>query len=198
MAELGLHHHVWLPRGGAARTVVALHGTGGDELDLVPLAERIYPGANILGIRGNVNEHGAARFFKRMGEGVFDEADIRARAEELVAFFAAAKSAYGMPDEVVWMGYSNGANMIAAMLLLNDVVQDGLLLRAQAPFKDGAFGRTAVRATVRIHSGEQDGIVPLAEAVRLRAQLEGRGHSVEHVRLNAGHQLVSADLAALS
>ncbi len=197
--KLGLHKHVWLPHDGAARTVVALHGTGGDEMDLVPLVRGLYPDANILGIKGNVNEGGAARFFRRYAEGLFDEADIRARAADLGVFWDAAVAEYGIaPETAVWLGYSNGANMIGALLLLDDVVSEAVLLRAQNLFAapvDG--GEAKVKAKVRLVSGEYDPIVPVAEAAKLRDALLARGHDVDQLMLPTGHQLGRYDLEAL-
>ncbi len=201
--KLNLHTHVWLPRDGAARTVVALHGTGGDENDLVPLVRELYPDANVLGLRGNVNEGGALRFFRRYAEGLFDEADIRARAADLTAFWPAAVEAYGIDaDTAVWLGYSNGANMIGALLLLDNVVREAVLLRAQNLFADAVGGEAAVKASVKakvtLVSGEYDPIVPVAEAGKLRDALLVRGHEVVQHTLPTGHQLSRYDLEVLA
>lgn len=198
---LALHRHVWLPAGGAgrgaARTVVALHGTGGDENDLIPLVREMYPEANILGIRGNVNENGYPRFFKRFAEGMFDEADIRARANDLVAFWEAAAVTYGIaPGATTWLGYSNGANMIAALLLLDDVVREAVLLRAQYPLK--GLKTVGIPARVTMLSGEYDTIVPLAESKKLREALEVRGHKVVQHLAPTGHQLSHFDFEVLA
>lgn len=198
MDKLQIHKHVWLPRDGAARTVVALHGTGGDETDLVPLVRELYPDANILGIKGNVSEDGAARFFRRYAEGLFDEADIRMRAAELGTFWQAAVAAYGIdPAQTVWLGYSNGANMIGALLLLDDAVAEAVLLRAQNVFAETGADAAVTKAKVRLLSGDYDPIVPVAEAAKLRDTLRARGHDVEQVMLPTGHQLGRYDLEAL-
>jgi phospholipase/carboxylesterase len=189
---------VWRPRAGASHTVVALHGTGGDETDLVPLVREVYPDANILGIRGNVSEGGHARFFRRFAEGMFDEADIRARANDLAGFWDSAVKAYGIvPGEATWLGYSNGANMIAALLLLDNVVRDAVLLRAQSVFSK-AEKRHGGNATVKLLSGEYDPIVPMAEAKKLRDALAAQGHTVEQHFLATGHQLSRMDMEALA
>ncbi|RYG60018.1 MAG: alpha/beta hydrolase [Alphaproteobacteria bacterium] len=193
-----MHTHVWLPQEGATRTVVALHGTGGDETDLVPLVRELYPEANILGLRGNVNEGGARRFFRRYAEGLFDEADIRTRAADLTAFWPAAVAEYGIDAETaVWLGYSNGANMIGALLLLGDVVREAVLLRAQNLFAEAVDGTATVKARVTLVSGEYDPIVPVAEAAKLRDALTARGHAVQQHLLPTGHQLSRYDLEAL-
>lgn len=98
------------------KTFLLLHGTGGDEMDLVPLANMIDEGNGILSIRGNVSEHGMNRFFRRFSEGVFDEEDIKNRSEEISDFILEASEKYGFdPVNLIALGYSNGANMIAAM-----------------------------------------------------------------------------------
>lgn len=199
-ANLSLHHHLWLPHEGAGHTVVALHGTGGDETDLVPLVQTLYPNANILGLRGNVIEHGYPRFFRRFAEGLFDEDDIRTRTKDLAAFWRAAATQYNLvPETTTWLGYSNGANMVASLLLLEDIVQSAVLLRAQAPFKQ-ALNVTAqpVPAQVKILSGDYDTIVPTSESRRLEDALAARGHTVQHLHLPTGHQLSQLDITALS
>jgi phospholipase/carboxylesterase len=82
--------HRWEPREGATRTLLLLHGTGGDEHDLIPLGDQLDPGANLLSLRGPVLEHGMPRFFRRLSEGVFDLDDLRARTHQLADFLGAA------------------------------------------------------------------------------------------------------------
>lgn len=197
---LSLHRHVWVPVEGASHTVVALHGTGGDENDLVPLVRQLYPNSNILGVRGNVMENGHPRFFKRFAEGMFDEADIRVRANDLAAFYEAAETAYGLSaNTTTWLGYSNGANMIAAKLLLDDLIRDAVLLRAQHPLKQrpGQPVRVSDGARVKLFSGEYDTVVPVAESRRLADALVKRGYAVEHVSQPTGHQLSHHDIEML-
>ena len=196
---LTLHHHVWLPRPGASHTVVALHGTGGDENDLVPLVKQLYPESNILGIRGNVTENGYPRFFRRFAEGLFDEADIIARTNDLTTFWETAAPAYKLdPATTTWLGYSNGANMIAALLWQTDTVQDAVLLRAQAPFQNDTVKPAKTKANVKLLTGAYDTIVSTSESARLRDTLRNRGHNVEQHFLPTGHQLSQMDLGALS
>lgn len=197
--NLNLHQYVWLPQPGATHTVVALHGTGGDENDLVPLVRQLYPASNILGIRGNVSENGYPRFFRRYMEGMFDEADINARTADLETFWNAAAEAYNLsPATTTWLGYSNGANMIAAMLWRNDTVRDAVLIRAQAPFKDTTVTKAEHAATVKLLSGAYDTIVPVTESARLRDVLTARGHTVDHRILDTGHQLSRMDVEILT
>src|SRR5215475_10852543 len=115
------------------RPLLLLHGTGGDENDLLPLARMIAPTASLLSPRGKVLENGMPRFFRRLAEGVFDEDDVRRRAHELADFITAARRQYGLAA-LVALGYSNGANIAAAVLLLRpEVLAGGILLRAMLP-----------------------------------------------------------------
>ncbi|NGX98370.1 MAG: alpha/beta hydrolase, partial [Candidatus Afipia apatlaquensis] len=110
-----------------APPLLLLHGTGGDENDLLPLGKTISPGSALLSPRGKVLEHGMPRFFRRLAEGVFDEDDVRRRADELADFVEAARARYGIAAPVA-LGYSNGANIAAAMLLLRPDVLAGAIL----------------------------------------------------------------------
>jgi phospholipase/carboxylesterase len=116
-----------------APPLLLLHGTGGDENDLVQLGEMVSPGSALLSPRGKVLEHGMPRFFRRLAEGVFDEDDVRRRSNELVDFVETARAQYGLPTPVA-LGYSNGANIAAAILLLRPQAFAGaILLRAMVP-----------------------------------------------------------------
>gem|GEM_PF-3501540 len=130
--------HVWLP-GTGIPPLLLLHGTGGDEHDLVPLREHLAPGAPMLSPRGTVSENGMPRFFRRSGEGVFDEDDLRARVDELAEFLAAAEAAYGVAAGS-WFaaGFSNGANIASALLFRRPEAPAGAVLMAgMVPFRDG-------------------------------------------------------------
>src|SRR5580700_10011226 len=116
-----------------ARPLLLLHGTGGDENDLVSLARMIAPTAPLLSPRGKVLENGMPRFFRRLAEGVFDEDDVRRRAQELAEFVEEARARYGISSPIA-LGYSNGANVAAAMLLIRpEALAGAILLRAMAP-----------------------------------------------------------------
>ena len=116
--------------------ILLLHGTGGDESDLLPLGQAIAPGAALLSARGKVLEHGMPRFFRRLAEGVFDEKDVRHRANELANFIEEARQKYQLTAPVA-LGYSNGANIAAAMLFLRpDALAGAMLLRAMVPLRD--------------------------------------------------------------
>src|SRR5437764_10890889 len=133
MKDLGFIHR--FEPAESPRSLLLLHGTGGDENDLIDLGHAIDPGAALLSPRGKVLESGAPRFFRRLAEGVFDEADVVKRAEELANFVRAACGAYDIdPKQLVAVGYSNGANIAAAMILLGlSPFSRAILLRPMVP-----------------------------------------------------------------
>ncbi len=173
--------------------LLLLHGTGGDEHDLVPLGQAVAPGSALLSPRGKVLERGMPRFFRRLAEGVFDEADVIARANELADFVAEAREAYGLPAPVA-LGFSNGANIAAALLLLRpEALAGAALLRAMVPFGAPPAVDLAGKR-VLILSGAMDPIVPAENAGRLAGLLERSGALVRHQNLPAGHGLSQADV----
>jgi phospholipase/carboxylesterase len=175
--------------------LLLLHGTGGNEDDLLPLGQMIAPGAAMLSPRGQVLERGMPRFFRRLGEGVFDEADVRRRALELADFIAAARERYGMPAPVA-LGYSNGANIAAALLYLRpEALAGAVLLRAMTPLAAGPEAQIDGKP-VLILSGAMDPIVPAANSAGLASALAGAGAAVTHRTLPAGHELSQADITA--
>ena len=185
--------HRFEPGTAQARPLLLLHGTGGDENDLVPLGRAVAPGAALLAPRGQVLEHGMPRFFRRLAEGVFDEDDVRRRAVELADFVADARGRYGLAAPVA-LGYSNGANIAAAVLLLRPQALSGaLLLRAMVPLHEAPRADLSGKP-VLIVSGAQDPIAPPDNAARLADVLRQRGAAVEHRVLSAGHPLSNADV----
>lgn len=178
--------------------LLLLHGTGGDENDLLGLGKMISPGSALLSPRGRVLEHGMPRFFRRLAEGVFDEEDVRRRALELGDFVADARKQYGIAAPVA-VGFSNGANIAAALLLLKpDVLAGAILLRAMVPLSDPPKNEPAKAELggkqVLLLSGQADPIVPASNSVRLAALLTQAGVSVTHKVLPAGHQISQADV----
>jgi phospholipase/carboxylesterase len=173
--------------------VLVLHGTGGDETDMLPLGREIAPGAALLSPRGNVLEGDMPRFFRRFREGLFDEDDVRRRAGELADFVAEARRAYGLAQPLA-LGYSNGANIAAAVLLLHPGALAGaILLRAMAPLAQPP--RPDLSGTpVLILSGLDDPIAKPSTAERLAAALEAAGARVERAELPAGQGLTQADV----
>jgi phospholipase/carboxylesterase len=174
--------------------ILLLHGTGGDEDDLLPLGRLIAPGSALLSPRGKAVERGMARFFRRMSEGVFDEDDVRARANELADFIGAARAAYRLAPPIA-VGFSNGANVAAAILMLRpEALAGAALLRAIAPFRDPP--KVDLTGTpVLLISGEADPMAPAESAARLVAALSGAGADVRRESVQTGHQLSQTDAA---
>lgn len=188
------HIHCLVPGNRHEATpLLLLHGTGGDESDLLPLGEAIAPGAALLSPRGQVLEHGMPRFFRRLAEGVFDEDDVRRRANDLADFVIEARNRYGIAAPIA-LGYSNGANIAAAMMLLRPVaLAGGILLRAMVPLREAPKADLAGKP-VLIVSGQSDPIIPPSNSQRLAVMLTKAGADVQHRTLPVGHQLSQADL----
>ncbi|MEP9376294.1 alpha/beta hydrolase [Aquabacter sp. CN5-332] len=174
--------------------LLLLHGTGGDENDLLPLGRMLSPGAALISPRGMVDEHGMPRFFRRLAEGVFDEEDVRRRADELADFITAARATCGHPAPIA-VGFSNGANIAAAVLYRRpEALSGAVLIRAMVPLEEAP----AVDLTgkpVLILSGNADPIMPAENPARLAARLKAAGADVEHRILRAGHGLTENDVA---
>ena len=118
MTDLGFIHRYLPGRNAAGPVLLLLHGTGGDENDLIPLGQDLLPGAAILSVRGKVLENGMPRFFRRLAEGVFDQDDLRRRTEELGQFIDSARRQYSLSENrLIAVGYSNGANIAASLIL---------------------------------------------------------------------------------
>lgn len=177
-----------------AAPLLLLHGTGGDENDLLGLGRMVAPGAALLSPRGKVLENGMPRFFRRLAEGVFDEADVLHRANELADFITEARATYGLPAPIA-LGFSNGANIAAALLLTRpEVLAGAVLLRAMVPFKVAPKADSSGKR-VLILSGAMDPIVPEENAATLATQLGKAGADVTHRILPAGHGLSQADVS---
>jgi predicted esterase len=182
----------------AAPPLLLLHGTGGDESDLLPLGRRLSPGSALLSPRGSVSEHGAPRFFARLAEGVFDPAEVTRRTHELADFVTAAARQYHLePRQLIAVGFSNGANIAATMLQLRpDVLGGAVLLRAMVVLDQPAAAGSLTGRRVLLAHGTQDPIVPLSHPPRLAALLRAGGADVTLHATAAGHGLTAADLAA--
>lgn len=186
--------HRFVP-GTAAGAVplLLLHGTGGDETDLLPLGQMIAPGAALLSPRGKVLENGMPRFFRRLAEGVFDHEDVVRRAHELADFAAAAGEHHGFGTPIA-VGFSNGANIAAAILQLRpEALAGAVLIRAMVPLPAPPAADLAGKP-VLILSGAMDPIIPEANAAELARQMSAAGAAVTHEVLPAGHQLTQCDI----
>jgi len=176
--------------------LLLLHGTGGDENDLLGLGRMISPGSALLSPRGRVLENGMPRFFRRLAEGVFDEEDVRSRANELADFVAEARKAYGLEAPVA-VAFSNGANIAAAMLMLRpEALSSAALLRAMVPLSHAPQPDLAGKRVLMI-SGAMDPIIPADNSKRLAASLSASGADVQHEVLPTGHNLSQTDLQLL-
>ncbi|MTV27456.1 alpha/beta hydrolase [Nitriliruptoraceae bacterium ZYF776] len=189
--DLGTHHHVHRPgRADDAPTLLLLHGTGADERDLLPLGELLDPGASVLSPRGNVREAGMPRWFARHAEGVLDEEDVVRRAHELADWIAVATEHYDLdPTRVVAAGFSNGANIAAAVLLLRpEVLRAAALFAPMVPLRPSE--RVDLSAThVFVSAGRRDPICPPEQVEELVGMLTDRDAAVELTWHDGGHQL---------
>ena len=178
----------------ACAPLLLLHGTGGDEHDLLPLGRLVAPGATLLSPRGAVLENGMPRFFRRLAEGVFDEDDLRRRTDDLAAFIREARTRHGLVTPVA-VGFSNGANIAASLLLRHpSLLRGAALLRAMVPYRDPPAARLD-GTDVLLLSGMNDPIVSVANSARLATILQGTGAAVKHRALHAGHGLSQLDVA---
>jgi phospholipase/carboxylesterase len=192
--KLGFVHR-FVPAETAGRTpLLLLHGTGGSESDLIPLGVQLSPGAALLSPRGKISEHGAARFFRRRAEGVFDVEDLNVRTNELADFVEGAREAYGLQKPIA-VGFSNGAN-IGWSLLFNRpaAISGAILMRAMLPF-DLPSHPDLKNIPVLMLSGASDPIVPAETRDRLAQALKTAGADLQYEILPAGHQLTRQDLA---
>lgn len=199
MALTTYQHHFRPGTDPSAAPLLLLHGTGGTEHDLLPLARRISPGSALLSPRGTVLEHGAPRFFARIGEGIFDPAEIMRRTEELADFLAAAVPHYALdPTRITALGFSNGANIASALLLLRpELLAAAMLLRPMVVLEPRTLPDLGAKR-VLISSGEADPIVPTADPARLATLFRRAGARVDlHINPSAGHSLVPGDLPAI-
>ena len=196
--SLAYIHHFSPGDDPSAPPLLLLHGTGGDENDLVALGRSLSPGSALLSPRGNVSEHGAARFFARKAEGVFDPAEVTRRTHDLADFIAEAATKYRFePTRLIAVGLSNGANIAATLLLLRPIVLGGaVLFRPMVVLDAPAAPHSLDGKRVLIASGSHDELVTEDHPRRLAAHLRAGGAEVSIDVQPAGHRLVQADLLA--
>ncbi|MDX6251656.1 MAG: phospholipase/carboxylesterase [Kribbellaceae bacterium] len=188
--------HVWQP-GSSAPPLLLLHGTGGDEHDLLVLRQHLAPDAPVLSPRGAVSEQGMARFFRRLREGVFDEDDLRLRADELAAFLTAAEQKYDVTaGSWLAVGFSNGANMASALLLRHpESLAGAVLLAAMVPFAaDEPRDHALAGKRVLIVNGDSDPMATPEQTSRLTEQLRRRDADVELLSFSGGHTIDAGQL----
>jgi predicted esterase len=192
--------HVFIPAEQSAAksvTLLLLHGTGGDEHDLLPVGRELWPGAALLGVRGKVLENGMPRFFHRFAEGVFDVDDLKTRTKELAEFIDVAAEHYGFSKRhLIAVGYSNGANIAASLILLHPhYLKAAVLFRAMVPFTPDIV-RNFSALSVFLAGGMRDSIVPHDQTEQLAAILQSGGADVSMFWHRGGHELGEDDIDA--
>jgi phospholipase/carboxylesterase len=187
--------HRFLP-GESEATLLLLHGTGGDENDLVPLGQELAPGAAILSPRGKISEYGAARFFRRLAEGVFDHEDLVFRTHELAGFIQAASERYDFdPSKLVAVGYSNGANIAASLMLLHPgLLRAAVLFRAMVQFEPEVVPDLS-GMPIFLAAGRMDSMISPENTERLAEILREAGADLDLRWRNTGHALTYEEVA---
>jgi len=194
-SELGFIHKFIPAKRSEFPTLLVLHGTGGDEDDLIPLAGMIDPDAAILSPRGKTLENGMPRFFRRFAEGKFDIRDLRFRTAELADFVSLASKKYGFdPKSVVAVGYSNGANIGASLLLLRpETLSRAILFRAMLPLSPEKLPDLSGKK-VFISAGKHDTMIPKDGTLALQDLLEKASAQVTMNWINSTHSLIQTEV----
>lgn len=194
-ADPGFTHRFEAGTDPTAPTLLLLHGTGGDENDLLPLGRAIVQGAALLSPRGKVLENGMPRFFRRIAEGVFDQEDLAFRTRELADFIGAATEKYGIdPTRLFAIGFSNGANIAASVLLrFPEKLTGAILIRAMVPFVPKQAPDLRDKPVLLL-SGRADPIMPIDQIEELAGILKSAGANVTLHWENAGHALTQGDV----
>ena len=189
-ADLGFVHRYLPGEDESSPTLLLLHGTGGNEEDLIPLGQEVAPDAAFLSPRGKVSEYGAPRFFRRLAEGVFDQEDLLLRTHELAEFVEAASAEYGFDrSKLVAVGYSNGANVAASTILLHPgLLRAAVLFRAMVPFEPDLTPDLS-GMPVFLAAGRMDRMIPPDNTQRLADILDEAGADVDLRWRDTGHPL---------
>lgn len=193
------YQHIFEPATQSGKPpLLLLHGTGGNEHDLVRFGRSVSPGSALLSPRGDVNEGGALRFFARLAEGVFDPAEVTRRTNALADFVLVAAKHYRVdPGQLIAVGFSNGANIAATLMQLRpETLGGGVLLRAMVVLDQPAPPASLGGRRVLLSNGTVDPIVPADQPLRLAALLRAGGADVTVQTVQASHQLTSQDVAA--
>lgn len=195
--RLGMKHIFQKGSDESKLTLLLLHGTGGDEYDLLPLAKMVDEEAAVLSVRGEVLEHGMPRFFRRLAEGVFDEEDLIARTTQLNEFLDEASDKYGFDrNNVVALGYSNGANIAASLLFHYQGALKGAILHHPMVPRRGVELPNLAGTSVFITAGKNDPICPARESQELENTLAEAGATVSIHWENNGHSLSRTEVEA--
>jgi phospholipase/carboxylesterase len=187
------YHTIERPAPAGAPLFFTFHGTGGDETQFFDLAQDLMPSAHVISLRGDVSEHGALRFFKRKAEGVYDMEDLAIRTKALAEFVADHKSR-SKATRVVGLGYSNGANILASVVMANpQLFSDAILMHPLIPWKPIDFVGHA-KTRILITAGKRDPICPTPLTTNLASYFRGQGSPTELVWHDGGHDLRHAEI----
>ncbi|MEQ3553423.1 alpha/beta hydrolase [Pseudonocardia nematodicida] len=183
--------HVWLPGSPGHPPLLLLHGTGGDEHDLLPLRAHLDPEAPVLSVRGTVLENGMPRFFRRQAEGVFDEDDLRVQVDALAGFLVAAEHRYAVaPGSWTAVGFSNGANIASALLFTHpERLAGAVLLAAMVPFRDGPPQSDLTGRHVLVSNGRRDPMATADHTSTLVGQFRAAGAETTTAPHDGGHTI---------
>lgn len=188
--------HIFKEGEANAPTFILLHGTGGDEHDLLPLAQVLNPKYNVLSVRGEISENGMNRFFKRHGEGQYDVEDLKYRTDRLISFLKEAAESYGFDlTRTIPVGFSNGANIAISMILHQDISFEAALLYAPLYPIEIAQDKDLSDMHVLLSMGEHDPIVTTEDSAHVIDIFESRGANVDQVWVNS-HELTQASVKA--
>jgi predicted esterase len=195
--DLGfIHRFVPAADSASGETLIVLHGTGGNENDLIGIGQAIAPGAAILSPRGNVLENGAPRFFRRLAEGVFDPKEVRSRAEELARFIRAAAITYQLdPSRVFALGYSNGANVASTVMFVEPGILQRVILFRPMLVYEPTEKKDLSGFPVFISAGRMDPVVPTSSVERLVELFELVHAEVTLKWQPVGHNLVPSEVS---
>jgi len=198
--NLGFIHRFIPPHSNAnesKQTLLLLHGTGGTEDDLIPLGNQLAPNASILSVRGRVLENGMPRFFRRLEEGVFDLEDLKMRTDELAEFLTKSSSKYMFDEKrIIAVGYSNGANIAASLLLRRpESLAGAILFRAMVPYSPTVMPDLSNKSIILLE-GLYDSIVSRTEAQRLLEIFTNAQSNVTLKWQDSGHNLTNEDIFA--
>ena len=193
--SLDAYPHILDPGAPGGAIAFGFHGTGGDERQFAPLLRQLLPEATIVAPRGDVSERGAARFFKRRAEGVYDMDDL-ARATDKMAGFVEAHVAATKPSRVIGLGYSNGANILASLIFARpDLFDDAGLMHPYIPWDPAP---APLRARILITAGERDPICPPEDTRRLATWFADQGASFSTDWTPGGHEIAQAEVDAIA
>lgn len=200
MSDLGAWPHVYRAGSPGGRVLLMLHGTGGNEQEIIALATRLDPAATIISPRGRVSEQGMTRWFRRLGEGVFDVDDVQARADELAGFVTAALAEHALSsDRLIAVGFSNGANMALATAMRHPgLVSRVIAFSGMYPFGDREPSAALDNLDIALLNGHDDAMAPRASVDRLDAVLAAGGATVTRAERAGGHGITAEDLEAAS